>query len=167
MLVRFIVLTFVPFIFFGCASTYTGPKPDYSLRGEAATTEIEKFKLSEGYFNQGDNLFGMGPTKKLYKQKSILPIIEEVSPEAISRIQNAKSWRTAGWLAWAIAVGVLVSEFSDSDNTITNDELFWGALGSSIVLNSVSYYKRAEATEVFNRDLRQKFNPSVSYNYTF
>ena len=70
----FFILTFG-----ACTTTYNGSIPNFSLEGEQAQKEFQKFRLKE---NVSTFTFARDPNNINYSQSSIMPLIQSVSPDA-------------------------------------------------------------------------------------
>src|SRR4051812_21028886 len=92
----------------GCASTYEGKGPDYTLTAEAAKFEIENFSMNHSFFRHTATAVEMGPKSTLYTVSSLKPLIAHVSFDASEKFENAGSWFLASWLLLGIAVGVFL-----------------------------------------------------------
>jgi hypothetical protein len=151
----------------GCVSSYTGPKPDFSLTGEAAKKERDKFQFQKYWFLDGAGYYYMGPEDEdtLYTGSSLKPIIQDVSPAAIEKEKVAQRWQWVNYALIGAAVGYIVSQREDLD---TGDWLvFYGTLLASVGAGHYSKYKHRQSIDDYNRDLDRKFTPALSYNWRF
>ncbi len=153
-----------------CATAYRGPSPDFSLKGEARTTEIEKFSLTEGFFNQAPGQFMMGSGQQPYFTESLLPIVRDVSPRAVRRIDKAKVWHRIAQGGLLLATVILISEFTDGDDRFLSHEqaiAYWSGLGISLSASFVRAQQLNRAAHEYNEDLRTKFSPSVAMTFSY
>lgn len=153
----------------GCATTYQGPPPNFKLTGDEAKKEFEKFSWSESEFSQHPRFVRMGPEKTVVKRWSLDPIIDDVSPAAREKINKAKKWNLAQGILVSISLGLLIYGLSSKDNrSESNLYAIYGTAGVSLVIGMfVVPPIMKDATEQFNRDLKQKFAPSLAWQTSF
>lgn len=156
----------------GCASrlaVYGGQKPDFSLSGESAEREIRRFRLEENNFwTCSAPCFESDRGKRAHTWASVLPLIENVSPGAIQRYEKAEGWSKVQ--LYSLGVGIaglalgLVSKGNQRDTFYTAS-----LIGSTISIGSSFYvnWLRSDIPEIFNRDLKQRFSPSIGMNWSF
>lgn len=161
MLFRTLALaTLVAFVS-GCASTYQGPEPDLTVRGEAAEKEIEKFSFSEAYFDQGPVVY-MGPGRSHYTRESVWPMIEKISPSAAETYSTAENIRSFQLVLVGAAVALLVLGINrDGDARADAFRLTDIAAFSSIGVGLISAGFSKSAASQYNRDLRNALSPTV------
>lgn len=157
-----------------CATTYTGPHPDFSLKKEQAKSEIQKFSFSEGFFSNGTEVITMGSDNRVYSLNSVRPIISKVSSKADKKINTAKTWERVSHLLFAAALGILIAEVSGpSEESFKNDSeaIYYGLLGGSLVSSFVSSGYIKSAVKTYNHDLERKYlseDPqSLGFNFSF
>ncbi|MCJ8275815.1 MAG: hypothetical protein HRT44_04665 [Bdellovibrionales bacterium] len=164
-------MRYLPLLFLvaACATQYKGPSPDFSLKGEAAEKEIENFSLSESYWGQAPGAVYMGPEKNFYYLNSVRPIINDVSPIANQKIKTAHKWAWAGnilmWGALAYLAAIIIddgSEFGSDERTV-----YYSIIGASFATGFVSSGYMQSAVKQYNRDLRARFTPKLTYNWKF
>jgi hypothetical protein len=153
-----------------CASTYRGPDPDFSLTGAAAVAEAGKFELDETIHLEGrGSWFEMGPKKDWYTVSSLRPMIARVSPEAESTISRARKWRVAEYAAVLVGAAALTVAALDDDRRTANPVCVVGlmTLGAAAGFNWKYGSLLSTAASEFNHDMRHRFTPALSFNYTF
>lgn len=165
MLMRILSIFMASFIA-GCATTYRGKGPDFSLKGEEASRELQKFQVNHSFFSQGTTFYEMGPDHTEYYASSLEPFMNEVSPSFATLRRRAMTWKVVGWIFLAGAAGILLGSTS-SGSAASVQIPFYSAvvcsMGSSIYSNSLA----GEAAEQYNRDLQQKFTPRVSLSLSY
>ena|SRR6185312_7610385 len=150
-----------------CASTYTGPKPNFAATGAAAEEEVRKFSFAEGFFAPKGAAFRMGEDK-VYTQESLRPLIEDVSPSAAHTLHKSQVWGQVGGGLLLAALGFLAAKAGDGSRWRTGDNLaYYGALGTSIVCSAVSGSLASSAAHRYNEELRAKFTPGISLQKSF
>lgn len=150
----------------GCASQYQGPKPDFSLTGEAAKREYEKFEFPESFWRQGIGVQLMGPNEDLYTTESLRPVIESVSPRSWEQNERAQSRIRIGRYLLLGALALVVIELTDEDRHFSNEQAiaYWSLLGVSFGFNFSAGFVQKSASEMYNEDLRRKFSPALTVN---
>lgn len=155
------IAVFVP----GCAhqiGKYEGQKPDLSLSGPDAQREIRRFEL------ENDNnicrlpCFKHDPKKRQHAWESVQPLLEFVSPQAIQEYQRSKTWSDVQLYALGVGVtGLLVGLATNGSERTTS--FAFSLAGSVISIVSSSYVGsiRSNIPEIYNRELKEKFTPSV------
>ncbi len=149
-----------------CASEYKGPKPDFSLRGELAKKEIENFSLNESYWHQSRLALCMGPANRYYSEESIESLIKETSPSAIAKLEGSRRLASWWWLPYSAAVAILLVDINNQNFDSASQSAFYTLLGTSVVISIVELNMRAEAAEIYNRDLKNRFTPMLSFRYS-
>jgi len=144
----------------GCA-THSGQLPDFSLKGVEAEREIGKYTMSESAWD-GGGLIVLGNTRERYTTESFRPVIESVSPPAGDIMRRSERWRIAGAVLFGGAIYALMRGPDE-----VGHGTFWGLFGLNILANSKADNLKAEAGAQFNRDLREKFNPKLSWMWSF
>ena len=144
-----------------CATTYTGPSPDFSKKGGDAFGEYEKFELAKNY--GALNLYSARMGNQDYYRESVDPIINEISPASTVKL---KRMDVAKYANWAIFAATMVCIFQPRD-TWANSTGYWlglaGILGTGIYIN----IQGMGAAENYNKDLKSKFTPSLAFSTTF
>jgi hypothetical protein len=146
----------------GCVTSYKGPMPDLTLRGEAAEKEIQQYTLT----HQGVKVLSMGAEKTNYWKGSLLPVVETVSPLAHAEMKRSNWWFHGSYLILASAVLVLTADLS-GDHDLDSEGLYYGLIGASIGVSGYSYYVNSRATKQYNQDLRTRLTPQISYRWEF
>ncbi len=168
---KFFLLLIVSFFLCSCVSDYKGRKPDFSLKGESARKEIERFRLSDHFLDQRRNAFEMGPEgeTEIYLSESLKPIIREVSPAALKELEVAEKWTRLWWIPYGIAIGVLAVEVANKDKDWhpASTAVFWSALGTSVGFSFYQLSVMQNTTKIYNEDLKSKFAPGIGYNAEF
>ena len=145
----------------GCATTYTGPQPDFTKTRAEAQAEQDKFEMTESYGEM--NLITVEMGKKLYFTNSVEPIINKVSPSwaTAKRKMIIGEFVSLGFLAAALATVFMPG---DSWGHQTG---YWiglgGIIASGIYVNVVGMH----AAEDYNKDLKSKFTPALAISKTF
>jgi hypothetical protein len=155
----------------GCAhfATYDGQKPDFSLTGNAADKEIRRFRLEEDTFwTCGFPCSESDPLKREYTWQSVVPLIETVSPEAMKTYQEAQTARKVQLYLLGAGVGGLLAALIAKDDAklVCLKVSIIGSL-SSIGAGFYAGWLLSGIPETYNRDLKQKFTPSIGWNWTF
>jgi hypothetical protein len=158
--VVFGILLLVTFVTSGCA-THSGQLPDFSLKGVEAEREIGKYTMSESAWD-GGGLIVLGNTRERYTTESFRPVIESVSPAAGDILRRSERWRIAASVLFGGAIYALIRGPDE-----VGHGTFWGLFGLNIIANSKADSLKADAGIQFNRDLREKFNPKVSWMWSF
>jgi hypothetical protein len=135
----------------GCVSAYKGPGPDVKLQGEDARKEYEKFAINQSWWGPGPGFFEMGQEGVIYTAESLEPVFESVSPEA----------------AKLVILGAVVYYFSTIDE---NENKFpmhavIALAGAGVAIRAQGLHNKA--AETYNRDLKQRFSPALTYNWNF
>lgn len=151
----------------GCVSNYKGPKPDFSLSGEAAQKERDKFQFHKYWFLDGAGYYYMGPEDEdtLYKGSSLKPIIQDVSPTAVEKEKIAQRWQWVNIGLVIASVGYILSQRDDLDSG--DWIVFYGGLLGSVGAGHYAKYKHRQSIDDYNRDLNQKFTPALTYNFEY
>lgn len=144
----------------GCA-THNGQLPDFSLRGAEAEREIGRYTMSESPWD-GGTLIVLGNTRERYTEESFRPVIESVSPTAGETLKRANRWRIAASVFFGGAIYALVRGADE-----VGPGTFWGLFALNIFSNSRADNLKAEAGRQYNQNLREKFNPKVSWTWSF
>ena len=144
----------------GCA-THSGQMPDFSLKGAEAEREIGKYTMSESAWD-GGNLIVLGNTRERYTSDSFRPVLESVSPAAGDIMRRSERWRIAASVFFGGAIYALIRGPDE-----VGYGTFWGLFGLNILANSKADNLKADAGQQYNRDLREKFNPKVSWTWSF
>ena len=144
----------------GCA-THSGQVPDFSLKGVDAEKEIGKYTMSESAWD-GGSLIVLGNTRERYTAESFRPVLESVSPAAGETFKRSEHWRIAASIFFG---GAIYALFRGPDEV--GYGTFWGLFGLNILANSKADNLKADAGRQYNRDLRDKFNPKVSWTWSF
>ncbi len=147
----------------GCATTYTGPTPDLTLKGEAAAREVEKFELRIPGWNGVDTMY-MGAANNRYWTSSLEGVIKPVSPDAAKDIERGRLWRNVGWGFIAAALGIAIASNNDSWNW---EIPYISSLGVAVGCGIYSAVVTTDGIEEYNRDLRSKLTPHVGYTFTY
>jgi hypothetical protein len=143
-----------------CATTYSGGTPDWSASGDETEHEVEDFTVKAGFWG---NTYEMGG--KTYYMGSMQPLFNNVSVEGAKSLRRARLYNEAALVALGASLAVLFLQGSD---VRTADHLaFWTFLGIGVGFSVARHYAREDAAESYNRDLRSKFNPSVSMAFDF
>lgn len=158
---KFISLLVACALLNGCATTYTGPRPDFSKTGVAAITEYENFKASESFGET--NFYSVEMNKNRYFTNSIRPIMKEVSPNSEAQFQKMETIQRVSWGLLLVTLATL-SQPKDSWAYTTGYWIgLWGIFGTAIYRDSLG----VRAAEEYNKDLKSKFAPSVTYRKSF
>lgn len=145
----------------GCATSYVGPRPDFSKTGPEAITEYKKFEIDERM--GGVTLATIAMGNEDYHRETVVPIISDVSSSAVQKLNDMRVW-------WRVDIGLmlatLIMAFQPRD-TWSYQTGYWIGLGA--VLGTGIYIDRlgVDAAKVYNRDLRSKFNPAISLSFRF
>lgn len=156
------------FLFAGCASPYTGPEPNFSLRGKAAEQEAEQFKLNDNFWDQA-YYFEMGPGHNKYTVSSLQPIMEKVSPSAAAKTHKAGILSEAAVASLGIAIAALLGIHTTSDVKTQSALTTAFFIGDGTALG-LAIYRDIElnsAAKEYNQDLRHKLTPTVGMNFQF
>jgi hypothetical protein len=156
----FALLLLVNLVASGCA-THSGQLPDFSLKGVDAEREIGKYTMSESAWD-GGNLIVLGNTRERYTSDSFRPVLESVSPAAGNIMRRSERWRIAASVFFGGAIYALMRGPDE-----VGYGTFWGLFGLNILANSKADNLKADAGQQYNRDLREKFNPKVSWMWSF
>ena len=150
----------------GCAShlaEYGGKTPDFSLSGEAAKSEIRRFRLEEdALWSCGPHCFENDPQERMHTSKSMLPLLESVSPESVRKYHRAETWGKVQLYSLGVGlVGLALATGSDRSQRQMFAKL--SLLGSITSIGSGFYaaWIHASIPETYNRDLEQKFTPTI------
>lgn len=148
----------------GCATTYTGEGPDFSLKGAEAKAEIRKFTIDPAFSQHGADVYRMGPERTAYWRSSLEPMISEVSPAAMQTIETVKWWQLAQLTFLAAAVGILISP-NYSWSSLSGP--YYAVIGLSIGAGVYGNIVAGDAADQYNRDLEQKFAPQLSLRFPY
>ncbi|MBX3022432.1 MAG: hypothetical protein KF799_12230 [Bdellovibrionales bacterium] len=154
----------------GCAAAYKGPQPNFALAGAQAQAEADRFSFDESshFLNRGF-WFAMGPEKKAYTISSLTAMIETVSPEALSTIKRAQRWRWLQYATYGVALAAVMAAASN-DHVSSRDQLYFASAfvgASGFAMGFVYDSLLSSAAYEYNRDLRRKFDPILTYNWAF
>lgn len=161
-----VALMFAALILNGCATTYSGSGPNFNLKGAEANREIEKFSIDPNFFEHGVEAAKMGPERTNYWMSSLKPMITNVSPEAAKTLHRADGWFLADQILLLGAVAVLIGANPSSTSTAWQGP-FWTLWGISVGAGIYSNVLVSDAIDQYNHDLRQKFAPQISYQFTY
>jgi len=157
---------FVIFVFMtGCVSLpppYVGPPPNLSSP-QSSADELEKFTFAQRASFSDIYSVKMGPANDMYSMASLKPIVAEVSPEGLKKINWAQ---TIPYYNFAL-IGIATIVGFSNINSRTNQAYFYGLLGLSVGL---SFYTRSvyqDGINDYNRDLQKKLSPTVTWNKNF
>ncbi len=151
----------------GCVTHYQGPTPDFSLKGEAAQKEIEKFQFHFSWWTPAPGFFFMGPkdAADIYTGDSVKPVMRAVSPESLELEKKAMTWE---YVRLGVLGAGLVYIFADRGDWEESD---WAAFGGILAVSAgIGFYGGSlhkDAIDRYNRDLKEKFTPGLSYNFTY
>ncbi len=162
-------LLWLPIFFFvSCATTYKGPNPDFSKTGDAAQEEIKKFSFEEDYWTQG-YFYRMGPDRQAHTLGSLRPVIENTSTEATALLDKGEKWHQAALVGIGVAIISLVGAAMSHNKSVQNPLYGVSIAGSAFSLTSsfISAAKLKDGAVQYNKDLRSKFNPKITYNWKF
>lgn len=149
----------------GCVSappSYRGPAPDFSSSA-AKEDELNNFTFGPRDYFSDIYSVKMGPALDRYSMFSVKPIVAEVSPEALQKINRAEALPVYGLALIGLAAIIGYSNVTARTNQI----FFYGLLGASL---GVSFYARSlyqEGLDDYNRDLKKKLAPNVTWNKSF
>lgn len=160
MIKNFLCLLMSTLVLSACAS-YGGLTPDYSLSGDDGRQEVDDFTIKAGAW--GSPVVEMGG--KAYYMDSLTPLFANVSDDGAKKLDRAIWLERAGWVSLAAAVAVIF--FRGSNVTAADNLAFFTFLGVGAGLTYLRVQATDEAIDQYNRDLRQKFNPGLSWNYQF
>lgn len=131
-------------------------RPDFSLTGEAANKEIERFRLDE--ISPQAARFQSEKSNQYAHTEDVKPLVEEVSPKAIERIEKSKIHNPINWTLFGLWIAT---------NFIDDGKYWWYGLGANVGWSIyMSNYRENTATQ-FNKDLKAKFRPTLSYLFQF
>lgn len=158
---QWLVCVLVSTTLVGCATSYTGPRPDFTKTGDAAIAEYKKFEIDETF--GGVNLGSIDMGNKSYYRETVTPIISDVSSSAIEKLNKMRMWNNVNL---AILAVTLLTIFQPQDSW-ERQTGYWiglgGIIGTGIYINRIGM----DAAADYNRDLRSKFNPSLNFTTTF
>lgn len=158
------VALLITFLSTGCVTAYNGPAPDLKLQGEAAQQEFSKFELHGSFWTGDPGYFSMGPEQKWVTADSLEPIMTSISPASIDYEKRGSRWL---WAGHAVVLAAAVYYFA---NVVESEDSFPIFIGGIIVGTGFKFrahYLHNQAIESFNRDLKQKFTPALTYNFEF
>lgn len=159
------LITIIPTFVSGCAHSlakYEGQKPDLSLSGQAAHREIQRFELEEDNRICGFPCFEHDPKKRQHTWESIQPLFETVSPLAMQEYRRSEVWSYVQLYALGVGIAGLAAGLATTGNQ--RDTLLALSLaGSGVSIGSSFYVGRIQSNipEIYNRQLKEKFTPSV------
>jgi len=155
----------------GCVTSpvdYTGPHPDFSLKGEATQTEIKKFSLNDSYW--AGYPFEMGPQDTKYTLRSLRPIIKDVSPAADRKYSHLETLGIVELSLLAGTVGFFIAGTIAPEGS-TRTALYTAELACAIpgifVLPFVNSGIATSAAKTYNRDLKERFTPGLQGRIEF
>lgn len=152
-----------------CVTAYKGPGPNFSLKGKEAEAEINRFRLEESFWHQRGRAFEMGDDHQPYWDKSLRPIMEDVSPESVKKLEHSYALNNGVWISLIVAVGSLVAAHNSKDSQTENlfRNLTWVGIAGELGFGISSLLVHGKAAEQFNKDLKNKFTPTVSLKTNF
>ena len=164
MVIRFLSAGLCLALLSGCASVYRGGYPNY--KSSEREQELRKFTMTEGFWRQSPAIMTMNDVA--YTRESIEPLLLEVSPRAIRRIEKAKTWRLVQLLALIPSAAILAATWG-SDQGFSRDQSLavWSGIGLSWGAGFASAFQMNRAAIEYNEDLRMKFAPAVSFNFEY
>ena len=145
-------------------TAYNGPAPDFSLQGEAAQQEFAKFELHESIWTAKPGYFTLGPEEKWVTGDSLKPIMSNVSAESVKYEKRAKPWH---WTAQGLVLAAVVYYFADLEDWKNRLPVLLGTGVISTGFNLRATYLHNRAIETYNRDMKGKFTPALTYNLEF
>jgi hypothetical protein len=162
-------LFLLAFFVSGCATTYTGPAPNFKLIGKDAEAEAEKFKFEESFWKNSTGIIVMGPEKTSYKENSLRPLVDQVSPVASEKLDSSRRLNAGVLWSAVVAVAAIIAGHNAKDANASNnfDNLVWLAIGSEVGFGIASSWVHSNAAAQFNKDLRSKFTPIIGINTSF
>jgi hypothetical protein len=143
---------------FGCATTYNGALPDFSLKGEPAKTEFINFKVDDSFWGSGRN-WKMGPGQTTYTLSSVRPLVKAVSKDADRGITISNYLYIGGLISLVV--------YFDKQSKNGFDQ---GTLNSLLLvggLSSAGIYFLYDSKRSYNEELKSKFTPMISWNRSF
>lgn len=153
----------------GCASSYKGPEPDFSLTGNAAKLEADKFTLQPSHSLVRGPWYDMGPTQARFSIRSLEPMINKISMDASETLERAATIRRLqyGVLSLAAILGVIALGSVDnaSSRAVTTGAVLLGATGLGLGFHYDSLL--SQGASEFNRDLKRSFTPALTWNWRF
>lgn len=152
------------FLTTGCVTAYNGPAPDFSLQGEAAQQEFAKFELHQSFWTGGPGYFSMGPEEKWVTGESLEPIMTSISPASIDYEKRGTRWL---WAGQAVVLAASVYYFANVVDWEDSFPVFIGGLLVGSGLRFRAHYLHNKAIETYNRDMKGKFTPALTYNLEF
>lgn len=162
---RFLSIALViVFLLTGCVTAYNGPAPDFKLQGEAAQQEFSKFELHGSFWTGDPGYFSMGPEQKWVTADSLDPIMRSISPEAIDYERRGTRWL---WGGRAVVLAATVYYFANVVEWEDSLPIFIGGIIVGTGFRFRAQYFHNRAIESFNRDMKQKFTPALTYNFEF
>jgi len=149
-----------------CTTTrkWDGPDPNFTLSGEAARQELDRYTVVENGLTSQRQGFYMGPRQQLYSFESLTPMMKRITPETADRaahIQRGfKLNRIVGWTSLAMLVA----------GSMVQDDLQMGLLSlggfGAVWWAGRDTYLRWQLTKIspsYNDELQSKFAPRFSW----
>ncbi len=157
---KIIVITFI-LLLQACTSQRVKEVPNFNLSGSDSKKEYEKFKLSRVSIH-GGNFESEGTFTGAYA-KQLNPLVEQISPKTMKLIEDSKFKERAFWGVWALWFATIF--IKDSEGKRTN--LYWAGMGATFGYIFYLDSERSKFADQFNQDLKSKFSPGFSYNFSF
>jgi hypothetical protein len=148
----------------GCVSAYKGPGPDVKLQGEDARKEYEKFAINQSWWGPGPGFFEMGQEGVIYTAESLEPVFESVSPEAAKLEDRSRNWMLGARIVILGAVVYYFSTIDENENKFPMHAVI-ALAGAGVAIRAQGLHNKA--AETYNRDLKQRFSPALTYNWNF
>jgi hypothetical protein len=161
------LLFFSFFILSSCTTIYDKGVPDFRKSGKGAIEEYEKHKVEsislEVVNFQDESIWA--PTSL----SSARPFMELISPDSMEKLDELKPQRNLNLALLAVLLGITVYEIDrynqDEDHHI--GPVFWGVAGIYLSQSLYLTYQYDQVRKSYNRDLRERFSPVVSWVMKF
>jgi hypothetical protein len=152
-----------------CAQHRPVTRPNYSLKREAARQEVDRFTMWSKPFVSLRSNFEMGPKARSYPAEDLFEMIQEVSPTSQKSIDRFKKWQHRKWLVVTFA-GVLwgLGTINPKDSQKNQMQMLGYALGLyGLGIHLYQIHQLRKIPDRYNKDLNQRFFPSVSWTTNF
>ena len=150
-------------IFVGCSSTRINEEINYKAVGADAQKEIEKFSLSNFTAKRGS--FESEGILTSFDMSKFDKILDEVSPSTKEAIPALDTKETISWGIYAFCLATIF--IRDSEGQRIDWLYYTGALSFLGYSFAVVVAEQIRLRDNFNKDLKAKFAPKLSYTFNF
>lgn len=160
---------FIPFIMlflFSCSHDFKGGRPDFTKTGSEAISEYEKFQIVSLHRNRA-HMYG-DETFDVTTVKSIKPLMKEISPTAYQAHKDLlpQAYVHAALVGSLFAFAIIGSNAADEDKAKWTG-WYWGSAAALLGHGFYVGQRYQQVADKYNKDLKSKFSPALSFKQDF